>query len=302
MSHVSQDIAARTSKMSFAYLEKISLFVAVALPLCVCYFWQDLQILSAVIFFGQGHFLLAYFYANKHGKINKNFLIKFCALVGLLGVVCIYFFGNYLFYTVMLFLTSIIFTFHYSNDEFKIAGYSKLPNKLFLTMATVFAFAGFLLERLFHISPHTSLGVSLVGVFISISLFGASSLKLKRNLVTAKEFLFALLYILNLIIPTILIFKESISASQVIGFIILFHYVRWYFYYGALFQGKEFDFYCDAVIWVNMFILMMYIQYALAPTTGLLYLFYHPLFFYAWTVVHIILFLRKEDYAFSFKP
>ncbi len=280
----------------FFSLTNTSILCAAFISFAVSYLLPEYQILSSVIFFGQGHFLLAYIYANKYGKITKTFLAKFVILVGVLGALCFYFYAHYLFYSIFLFLTAILFTFHYSSDEFKLAGLSLIKHKFLLTLAVVCSFLSFFLERLFHVPHAVAFAIGGGGVFISLSLFYIFNNKHVNKTQQKKPLSFSVFYILNLVVPPTLLFFDSVSATQVLGFIIIFHYIRWYIYYATFLKNNDLDFYFDVVIWSNMFILATYIQYVIAPQAGILYLFYDPLFFYAWSIVHILLFLRKEDY------
>lgn len=255
------------------------------------YFLTNNQIITSVIFFGQGHFLLSYIYANKYGKINRFFLIKFSALVTILGLICFYINTNLELFQVMIFFTSILFTFHYFNDEFKIKGLEKVNNKIFAVLSVVFSFVSVFLVKIFS----TELLLSYIFIFLAIvsSLFFIFQDKEK---VFQKNVYFGFFLLMNIFTPFFLIFQKNVTAAQILGFIILFHYVRWYLYYFQKLQGDELVFYKDAVVWSNVLVLLTFIEYVMAPHLGILYMFYSPLFFYAWSIVHIILFLRKEDY------
>ena len=273
----------------------LSFFFATTVAASLVYVLSDTKILAAIIFFGQGHFLLSYVYANISGKINTSFFKVFVPLTLILGVLCFLFQDNYLFYSILLFISSVLFTAHYCNDEFKIAGFGGLQNKLLLVMPVVLSFSAVFISRLFHVDKLVSSAIALpsfIFFFIFIKYY-------KKDPVQklSKGFLF--FYISNLFIPLIVLWYENISASQVLGFIIFFHYSRWYFFYFRKFEGKALTVYLDMVIWVNVLIFLTFFEYLLAPRSGILYLFYSPLFFYAWTIIHILVFLRKSDYTLT---
>lgn len=274
-----------------------SLFFAVLAAAASSYFLSDVEILFLIIFFGQGHFLLAYIYANKNNKINKRFVKIFLALVFSLGSLCLFFKNSHFFYEITLFVTSTVFTFHYLNDEFKIAGMEYFSNKIIVITPLVASFGVFFLFKIFSIDAQKYLFLILSFLFFLTPILYYSFKRISSN-VQALNF-FLIFYIINFLLPIYFLFFTKVSASQVLGFIIIFHYLRWYLFYFFKLEGGEFDFYIDVVIWVNIFVLFTFIQYILAPTSGFLYLFYSPLFFYAWSIVHIVLFIRKHDYSIT---
>jgi hypothetical protein len=277
-----------------SFLLKFSLPLSCVISLLTVYLLSNNQIITAVIFFGQGHFLLAYLYANKFGKIKSVFLIKFFSLVSILGSICFYVSSNVDLFSIIIFFTSVVFTFHYYNDEFKIKGLEKVKNKIIMTLSVVFSFMSVFLIKIFD----TSFSVSILLFIFSIILF-AFYIYQDKEKIFQKNRTFLFFSIINITLPFFLIFKKNISAAQILGFIILFHYLRWYLYYFIKLEGEELNFYKDAVVWSNILVLFTFIEYVMAPKLGILYMFYSPLFFYAWSVVHIILFIRKEDYTIT---
>lgn len=282
-------------KTKMSLFLKFSLLISVVVSLLCAFFLSNNQIITTVIFFGQAHFLLAYLYAGKYGRFNKIFLIKFLILVATLGSFCFFVTKHQEFFPYVIFLTSVLFTFHYFNDEFKIRGLEKVDNKIFAVTSVVFSFISVFLIKIFS-SPF---GVSVLFLFFSI-MFALFFIYQDKEYTFKKNKTFFIFFAMNIFFPLFFIFKKNVSAAQILGFIILFHYMRWYLYYLDRFSGPDLSSYKDAVIWCNLFVLLTFIIYTMVPGASILYVFYSPLFFYAWSVVHIVLFIRKEDYLLKY--
>lgn len=272
-------------------------FIAAFISLVCVWLLPDNQILMTIIFFGQAHFLLTYLYARKYKKINTTYIKKFLFFVLLLGGICFYIIENPQFLPVMILVTSFLFTFHYFNDEFKIIGLEKLQNKLLGVLAVVLVASSVFSVKL----DISSVGSVLWLVVTSLVLALLFIYRLYKEGLILKNKIFFAFFVLNIVIPIFLLSQKNISIYQVLGFIIIFHYIRWYLYYFEKFKDKELDYYSNAVIGANFIVLVAFILYISVPVFGILYVFYSPLFFYAWSIVHILLSLRKHDYAIDIK-
>lgn len=101
-------------------------------------------------------------------------------------------------------------------------------------------------------------------------------------------------------VPLYFAFYGGSNVYQISAFIIMFHYIRWYLLYFVKLHGTpEQRVFLDFVIWVHVFVVLTFFQYSLSPGVSVGYAFYSPLFFYGWTLVHIILSIRKKDYAIA---
>jgi len=194
----------------------------------------------------------------------------------------------------------MIFVLHYFYDELKIFNFS---DKNFKSIAVLSVFASFL--SFFFVKV---LGISVSAiwplVFISLAMFfylqfllykTSFSLKVKDNLA---------MYIftsLNVLVPIVLMFT-NVHMLKITAFIIIFHYIRWYLYYyerfSTMVDKKELNFYLDVVLWLHILIVSLFVVYTIDTKNGFLYILFNPIFFYTWTLIHIFLSIRKEDYQF----
>ncbi len=254
---------------------------------------SDDWILRLYIVFGQAHFLLAYLYTKKAGKFNRTYVAKFLFLLIVVGLTSFIIPRNDLYFIT---IAGLIFVFHYINDEFKLGALGSLRNKLLLTTAVALAFTSLFLVKMFS----SSVGlvyVMGVGALFFAALFAREMVVQKA--ITRQNAAPLLFFLLNIAAPVYLVFNENISVIQVLGFIILFHYIRWYIYYLQKFKGAELAFYLRAVALCNIFVLLVALEYMFAGYSGLLYVFFDPNFFYGWTVIHVFLSVRREDYTLT---
>lgn len=275
---------------------KISFVICALAALLYVYLLPGDVVLRSVIVFGQAHFLIAYIYRNKVGRIDKPYIFKFLALTISLGLACAYIYFHLAWFPLLIFVTLTAFVLHYFLDEIKISGL-ETQNRLFGALAAFFAFCSILLRLIFSVHGTILYLCCVLAAFFSV-LFTYYLFSEKKDRQTQIQvFIF---FILNIIVPTYLAFYGGVDIFKISGFIILFHYLRWYLRYAERFyKTPEFDLYFDFVIWIHIFIILTFFQYVLSPDVGILYGFFSPLYFYAWTLIHIILSVRKNDYVLS---
>jgi hypothetical protein len=283
--------------MRAARIDLICLITSsVAALLYVLYLPNDV-LLRSVIAFGQAHFLISYIYRLKSGKMDRAYVTNFLLLTVILGFALTYVYWHDVWFPVVIFVTLTIFVLHYFLDELLIA---KVPaqNPAFGAFAAFFAFAAVFAQLLFSAGPlvlYTLTALTaLCSLFFVYYLFSDSGDRLMQGQVL-------LFFLLNIGVPLYFAFYGGSNVYQISAFIIMFHYIRWYLlYFTKLYGTAELRVFLDFVIWVHIFVMITFFQYSLSPGVNLLYGFYSPLFFYGWTLVHIILSIRKKDYAISF--
>lgn len=272
---------------------QLGFFLSAVLAFLCVYFLSGKEILYAFIVFGQAHFLIAYFYANKSGKIGRPYLLKFITLAIILWGICSYAFYHVELYPLVIFVALITFVFHYFNDEFKLCGFS-VKNKLFGAIAAAFSFAAVFATQIFFVGPAVVYFLGSISIFFAI-VFIRQMLSEKSDDKQAK-YQSLLFFTFNIILPLWFAINRNIDVYTVSGFIVLFHYIRWYIYYLERFKGPELSFYLDVIFWDHILIVLLFVLYVLSPKSGYLYMMFNPIFFYGWTLIHILLSVRKEDY------
>jgi hypothetical protein len=191
----------------------------------------------------------------------------------------------------------MIFVLHYFYDELKILGI--FPNRktfvIFLPVAISF-FVSYLVKYFDY---------QFVSFYPFLFLAGAMFvtgfkwiMQDVHNGVERKIFLF--FYTTNFLTPLVCIPFQVIDMVKISGFIILFHYTRWYLYYFDKFKkmpDKKFlEEYLEIVFWINLLVVILFVLYSLSPKAGFLALLFNPLFFYGWTCLHIFMSIRKTDF------
>lgn len=271
------------------------IFFSVALSLLSVALFSDSQILNLLIILGQAHFLISYFYMHKVGKLDVAFQKKIVSLAVVISGLCIYVYNHQEYLNLLAFLTGVLFVFHYYNDEIKVQG---VQHYYFIlgSLASMVAFSGVYANKLFGITYPL---VYIAGV-ISLLLFFYFLYVLMKNRENMKsKTLFYLLFFtfLNCTIPTLLISVPSVSGYQIFGFIILFHYFRWYIYYADFLKDdtQSLYFYIKTIFSIHFLVIALYVQYTLLKYDSYLIYIFAPIFFYGWTVMHILLSIRKGD-------
>lgn len=256
---------------------------------------SDTAIVFAIIVFGQVHFLLAYFFTNVQQKIDRFYVRRFlwCLLgVGFLAV------ATYLsptYFPWLILLTGTIFAAHYTADFLKLSGLQGSAPPLIGIVGLMFIFMAAFLARLFPAFTALILATFLLG----ISSAGYFLLKNRFFLESTHSF-FCIFYGLHAGIAGWLTWNaiDAISINQILGMIIFTHYVHWYLYSFVRYQEKL-SFYLDTVLWGHLLVFAAFLLYVLAPHSGLPFLFFHPAFFYGWTLIHIFMTVRVADYTFT---
>ncbi len=273
------------------------------LGLLFSFLFSEPVLLQIIIIFGQAHFIVAYFYKNKSGKLDKKYINNFLYFLVLLFIPT-YFIGlNIVYVNYFIVFTTLIFVLHYFYDELKIFNFQDDNFKniaalaVFLSFTTIFTMMVFELKSILYLTPV---------IFLIILLFGMLNFKLiKRDFDFSKlENLSIYLFTaLNIFVPLLLLFTD-IGVLKITGFIIIFHYLRWYFFYfdrfNSLEDKKELNFYLDVVFWVHIFVIILFVIYSIDAKRGFLFLLFGPIFFYTWTLLHIVLSIRKDDYPLIF--
>ncbi|GEM_PF-2471568 len=226
------------------------------------------------ILFGQGHFLVTYFYQWRGGKVTSTYLFSYLILALLLfGGYVLFGFGEWL-----IVFTGTLFAVHFFVDEFRMA---RLPFSIargLLGVAFVVPYGAFLVRSVVGFDALTPvLTISSIYLCASIVLLFYQRPWSRVDIVAL---------IATALTPLFLL-QVSPAPEYLLGFIILFHYVRWYFYYFFCLNDNPLR--RRAYLWhVGVFnIIVFYSDIHLLSVPFLGYFFYAN-FFYLWTILHII--------------
>jgi hypothetical protein len=190
----------------------------------------------------------------------------------------------------------MIFVAHYFFDELKILGFENGGIRSISILTVLFSFFCSFLVKTFGLT--SSQVLPLVGVTLILTLYLLHLLlKEKYYPNDFKKISFYLFTGLNIFLPLLLIWSE-VAMLKISAFIIVFHYIRWYFFYYDKLKNSSAELarYLDVVFWVHFLVLSLFVIYSTDQHKGILILFFNPIFFYGWTSLHIFLSVRKEDY------
>lgn len=277
-------------------IDLICLIASVAASLLYVIYLPNDVLLRSVIAFGQAHFLISYIYRIKSGKMDRAYVTNFLLLTIGIGLALAYVYSHEAWFPLVIFVTLTVFVLHYFLDELLIA---KVPakNPVFGAIAAFLAFSAVFAQMLFHTGPTVLYALTAATVFFSMFfiyyLFGEDGDRVVQGQVLV-------FFLLNIITPLYFAYYGGSNVYQLSAFIIMFHYIRWYLlYFVKLYGTPELRVFLDFVTWVHILVVITFFQYALEPGVSIGYVFYSPLFFYGWTLVHIILSIRKKDYAIA---
>lgn len=244
--------------------------------------------LVLIIFMGQGHFVLAYWY--KFEKISNllqsaffwTWIISLGLLFALEGV-------GVIGYHFLLAVTAIVFVTHFIIDEVTLMG--EVPSSieivgLFLGIITIF-----LLEIITFILS-INFNQTLL-IFLAFVTFISTSLQIRKQIRVS----YSAVYSLGLaaIASIIILLTNQIYLSYGLGFIILAHYFIWYFHYYIKFSQKKKmqKLYVFRALGVNLIMFLFWALPYFQVSVPLYRFVFSEVYFYIWTCIHIL---------FSFVP
>ncbi|MCA9360179.1 hypothetical protein KC850_04060 [Candidatus Kaiserbacteria bacterium] len=240
-------------------------------------FLSPILILVAYIVLGHAHFLLAYYYKFKAGKINKKHLLPY-----LLLAVFVFSLPTFLSMESILLIIAILFGTHFFFDEARLLEGEVEKVSLSLSVPAIITFVG--LVAYTETSYDFMLPAILVSVAIIVWSLASTGI---RNL-----FLPHVLYLnlFTLLFSLIYIFGIEISGEAVFGSIILMHITTWYvFYYKKLKSAPKrlVQFIVDCVVINALFIILYFVFMSQGEGSIGQYVF-SPIYYYCWAILHIV--------------
>lgn len=257
--------------------------------------WQKVVLLYIVL--GQGHFLIAYLYQYKAGKMTKPYLAV--AVTSLVAVTGLYLsFPNY---RVLVAVTTVYFLVHMLLDELYLL---RLPMELhrspmhlgrLLEMTPILLlYSTRVIDSLFSRfsrGPHTLEEVSLtlswcsLGALVLLGILGRYRPDWRSLYFLGwSAFLFWAVYTG---------WFHRVPTGKLTGFIIIYHYLAWYFHYFLqLKAGPKRVTYLRRVVVLNAVVLGIF---ALWGQQGVGRFLFQNDYFYIWTLLHLITSTRLGD-------
>lgn len=266
---------------------------AMLLAVSSVFIFSDATLVLFIIVFGQVHFLLSYFYTNKSGRMNRSYATRFFWVLLGSGALAVLVFWQPTYFPWLILLTGAIFAAHYTTDEIQLFSLEHVLYRVVGVLGMTITWSAVFVERLFIEKATLVAFLTVFGACLAMVFLWANRQWLRQSF---SHRFFAVWYLLHMLFSiAAAFFFDGMSINQVLGIIVLTHYAHWYLFSALRYGRKELSFYLDTILWGHVLVLLMFTLYALAPHSGVLFLFFHPAFFYGWTLIHILMTFRPQD-------
>lgn len=260
--------------------------------------WLDWRsVIRVMIVLGQGHFLLAYFYQARAGKIRSFYVLNYLFWAALILLV----YWAHPFAAGLTAVATVYFAWHMAVDEFYLTRLplrlsesplhlgrllEMLPLMLVYAAAVVDAMLAHGVWRQFPELMGPALQCTSLGLVAYLALIAFRGYR-----PDARSCYFLLAGGL-LDVAAKFGWLQQVPAPKLSSFIILFHYFSWYLhYYSSLDAGRR-PLYLGHVAVVNGAMLSVYGFFGLQGPGWLLF---QEQNFYLWTLMHLISSTRRGD-------
>ena len=256
--------------------------------------WSKVVLVYIVL--GQGHFLSAYLYQYKAGKVNRNYILVY--LTSAIAIISLYWWNQK--YNTLVCLTTIYFLAHMLWDELYLL---RLPMELkkspmclgrSLEMAPIFLlYSARVTEALF---PSYRRGNSLLELALKLCLLvfcGYLVLLIFRIHKVDWKSAYFVLWGSSLAWASYTGLFNQVPTGKLTGFIIIYHYLAWYFHYflNLTEKSRKRDFILR-ITGINAVVISGYLIWGQRGPGAV---FFRNDNFYIWTLLHLISSTRLGD-------
>jgi len=270
----------------------ISFMASFLVVLFYIIFASDREIVALFVVLGQAHFLLTYLYQARAGKIGWKYLVLYALALSSLFVIAS---GSNDPRSWTFVLAGSVFAVHFFVDEMMMHELPLTRERKLLGAAFIFLYSALLFRGAYDVS------FPLVSCAIAVGLVAPITLqRLRERSIRVPDMFF-----LGSIFVLLFVFLVpwSVSLASALGFIILFHYARWYlfmFFRFLMEDGRPRLYgYVRDVVAVNAVAMAGYGLYRVGGITMLRYVF-DPTYFYIWTIMHVLFSVRLPKKIPSF--
>lgn len=264
--------------------DRAGFLASIVTALLAVAFLTPAGILSTFIVLGQGHFLLAYLYQWRAGKIGWRYGALYATAFSAL-LIAYQFIPEPKLWTFL--IAGSIFSIHFFVDEYFLAKIAWSIERVLLGVVFVGLYGALLLRALYFIEIPDAAPV--VALLLLIPLIAQSIREKSLQLVDAVFMLAAGVLVVLLVQPYV------ISLHAALGCTILAHYVRWYLhFYGRLKTNPDqtrLKKYLIDVAVVNVLIVTLFGVHVMFQGSFLRFAF-EPTFFFIWTILHVVFSIR----------
>ncbi len=256
-----------------------------------CLSFSKSFVMNVMIILGQAHFSMAYLYQYKAGKVDRQYVIKYvCLFIGLFGG-----FSLFGWERTLGFVAGTYFVLHFLYDErFLLAEKSDFYGWMRL-MPVLVIFAARSLYDWYQIDLLSYAAALATSGFI----VWAGNLVRNRRRPNYQDISFVLVFMLGMVF----VYGEPIvgpsAQRNTLSFIIITHYMNWYFHYLVRFSDKPqiLKTLVRDIVLINgaLFILFLGYHYFDGAAADYGRFIFEPSFFYLWTLMHYMVTFRPTD-------
>lgn len=266
----------------------IQKFLGVLIVGAAFLFLTPLQIGIATVVFGHGHFLGAYYYQWKAGKMTPTWLILFFGAALILFSLAIYSKSIELFAIG----TSILFFVHHFQDEVTLFGKERSLFRSLEQLQPILLYSALAIAAIF-VSPIPFALVCIAAVFLVAYIIAIALRAYKPDILS--------IYFLGIaaVLYALWFFDVALTSRSLLGSVLLFHYVCWYvhFYFRFAQNPERQRSYIYDMIGVHVIVFVAFAMiYAIPGASIPLEYVFGTIFFYVWAILHIVFSVRLQDY------
>lgn len=266
-------------------------------------FWaNELIVLYSYVLVGVGHVVIAFIYMYRSPRTSAYFKFYSVPVITILCYALAWYVMRHMEWALLYVLGSfILFCTHYYWDEMKLVYGGFKPYFYFGLLAVIAAMSFLYVYTYATYEFFVPLQIYyLSGLYLTASI-GTALFLYHANRDTTLEskthlYIFTLI---SIIVPLLLTLKASpISYVYIASVVIMFHYLRWYFFYHAKTKSiapPVFRQYQKIFFGVNIAAALVFAAYLWSDgtLTFTTYIF-HPIYFYAMANLHVIAsFIKK---------
>lgn len=266
--------------MSPERTSNIFLMVSLVVAAYMVMWMPGFYLTKAVVFLGQGHFLLAYLYQWKAKKIGLRYLTSYGVIMAALLFLYVHVPHPAQWLPIV---AGVLFSVHLLGDELYIAGIERTK------LVTVYLGSFIALYALVLASSAYSIAVAVW--VIALCLLPIFYVAYRRTIDQRWSFLemLVLLGVAHFVYALVTQARPT-EVFVIFAFTIIAHYVRWYlFYWSRLSDRHEArSVYVRDVVLVHVILGVLFVAYLVEGYTGSMSILFDPTLFYVWTILHIV--------------
>lgn len=251
------------------------------------------DMLIAFIVFGQGHFIAAYYYQWRAGKLTKVWLTYY--IVGATILFTLAYMTQA--FEIIALVTMIVFLLHHFQDEVLLFGKERSLIRTLEQLGPVLMFTALTADAIFGTGTAVPTGVAVL--VLAVVYLGCVLLKGYRP-----DSLSAYLALVTAGLLYLAFSHTNLHIFVLSGILILTHYVCWYvhFYYRFRHDEARVTSYVRDMVVINALAVAAFWFFRTTPLlTPLFIAFFAPIYFYIWTILHIVSSIRLSDYRDSIR-